>query len=120
MWCWRCEGFPSINLKGVDMSYRNVALGIASIALAAGTALPALATTTAASGGTWSYGTNGNGTTVYSNYYHPSLTHRGSTINYWGEYSCTTGRAGAWANNSQRADPTRGHTDNSYYATRAC
>lgn len=102
----------------------NVRRGVASVAvglaLAAGAVTPAFATTVQAGGGTWSYGFTGNGTSVYSNYIHPSVFHRASTINYWGDYSCRDARAGSWAKDSQSADPTTGHTDNAYWSKSPC
>lgn len=97
---------------------RKILSSVAGAALVAGAAVPALAVVVPAGGGTWSYGTTTNGTIVYSNYYHRDVTHRGSTINAWGEYSCTDATKGKWANNSQRAKP--GVADNSYWAKARC
>lgn len=69
------------------MRMKRVAATVASAVMMAGIAIPAFAVTVPAGGGTWSYGTTGNGTSVYSNYHHPSVFHKASTINYWGERS---------------------------------
>lgn len=96
----------------------KILAGLAAATMASAVAAPALAAVSYPGGGTWSYGTRGSGTEVYSNYHHPSVTHRASTINAWGEYSCTTATKGNWAYNSQRAKP--GAVDRSYWATKAC
>lgn len=102
------------------MGLRRAATVVAGVGFAVGVAVPAFATVTPAGGGTWSYGITASGTVVYSNYIHPSVTHRASTINYWGEYSCHDNTKGKWANDSQRADPIRGHVDHAYWAKTSC
>lgn len=97
---------------------RKVFSTIAAVTMMGGVAAPAFAAVEYPAGGTWSYGTRYSGTEVYSNYHHPSVTHRGSTINWQGDYSCTTGAAKKWAYNSQRAKS--GAIDRSYYATKKC
>lgn len=101
------------------MASRKTAATIAATLglLLAGTGT-AFATVSYPGGGTWSYGTRGSGTEVYSNYHHPTVAHRASTINAWGEYSCTSANGGSWANNSQRAK--RGDVDRSYWAKVRC
>ena len=100
---------------------KKLASAAASGLLLLGLTLPAAAVTTSVGGGSWSYGItykDGKQHTVYSNYYHPSVFHRASTINGWGRHSCTHTRAGQTAYNSQDANPKV--TDKSYWARTAC
>lgn len=102
------------------MRMKRVAATVASAVMMAGIAIPAFAVTVPAGGGTWSYGTTGNGTSVYSNYHHPSVFHKASTINYWGEHSCSQASARYWARTSQRANPDWGAVDHSYWGKGGC
>lgn len=98
---------------------RVVVTGLAAVLMAIGAAAPALATVVNVGGGTWNYGVNNNGGEVWSNYYHPSLRHRSSVINGYGEYynsGCVS--SGTWSYASLRADPN--HTDYSYWSTGDC
>lgn len=116
----RWGGPEDLSRKGVRiMALKSkIISSVAAVVMMGGVAAPALATVVYPEGGTWSYGTRYSGTQVYSNYHHPSTAHRGSTINWQGDYSCTSASAGNWAYNSQRAKA--GAIDRSYYATRRC
>lgn len=76
----------------------------------------------AAGGGIFNYGfrydKHGKQSTVYSHYYHGSKTHRASTTNGYGEYSCKHTRPGEWAKTSQRAHPRA--VDKANWAHRTC
>lgn len=80
------------------------ALAIAGIsaALVAGGATAAMATTVNVGGGTWNYGTSYSfpvTTNVYSNYYHPTNHHSGTSV--CAEKNVTVhASAGNWANSS--------------------
>lgn len=97
---------------------KNLAALIATLSLFLTGMGSAYAAVSYPGGGTWSYGTRGSGTEVYSNYHHPSSVHRASTINAWGEYSCTSANRDKWAYNSQRAKPNA--VDRSYWAKIRC
>lgn len=103
------------------MNIRKMATtACAGAALLICTATPAFATTTSAGGGIWSYGFDGKGTQVYSNYLHPTRYHHSSTINYWSEYSCHEAARTKWARTSERADPKKGHRDYAYWGLGHC
>ncbi|MFI5709838.1 lactococcin 972 family bacteriocin [Kribbella sp. NPDC051620] len=91
---------------------KRIATGLGAVAVLATAAVPALASVAYPGGGTWNYGTNQ--TSVYSNYHHPSATHKSSTINGYGEYK-TSGcvKKDLWANTSDRADPNS--VDHAYW-----
>ncbi len=98
---------------------KAAATGLAAAVIALGAAVPALATVVNVGGGTWNYGVQNQGGTVWSNYHHPSVRHRSSVINGYGEYynsGCKS--AGVWSYASLRADPN--HTDHSYWSTGDC
>lgn len=94
-------------------------IGFAAAAIVVGAAAPALATVVNVGGGTWNYGVQNQGGTVWSNYHHPTRKHRSSVINGYGEYDnsgCKS--ANVWSYASLRADPN--HTDHSYWSVDSC
>ncbi|GIH07737.1 hypothetical protein Rhe02_58040 [Rhizocola hellebori] len=98
---------------------KAIATGLAAAAMVLAAAVPALATVVNVGGGTWNYGVQNQGGTVWSNFQQPSRRHRSSVINGYGEYynsGCKA--AGVWSYASLRADPN--HTDHSYWSVDSC
>ena len=95
--------------KNVKISKRAGAL-LAVVCLSMGT-LVAAATTFSVGGGTWSYGV---GSTVWSNYHHPSKIHGSSVVNGNGVTDTDYNRQPGETSHAS-ATAVDGKTDHAYY-----
>lgn len=98
----------------VNMRFTKLKTFAVSALLVGAAATPALATTVSAGGGTWDYGVNNNGGSVWSNYWHTSAKHGSSVQNGYGEIerSACVG-ADRWSYASLPAHPDK--TDESFW-----